>query len=101
MSKELEIHDEASLRLFFTGRGILLVNTRDNHYKYWHIEQNGNKINATWGRIGTKQRSQTKTFNSEFGSEWYIREKVYEKTKKGYRVLMHFGMDERGKRIYT
>lgn len=75
--ENIKIHDEAKLRLMFSN-GPLLINTEDNHYKFWHYDQ-PNKI-IYWGRIGSKVRSQDASDKSFL----YINQKIKEKKSKGY-----------------
>lgn len=76
----LEIWDEAKLRLMFSN-GPLLVNTEDNHYKFWHYDRFEKRV--YWGRIGSKIKSQDVSDKS--GSYEYT--KIREKLRKGYREL--------------
>lgn len=78
--ERLEVWDEAKLRLSFSN-GPLLVNTEDNHYKFWHYDRNEQKV--YWGRIGNKIRSQDVSDRGYM----YAQDKIREKLRKGYREL--------------
>lgn len=78
--EELKVWDEAKLRLMFSN-GPLLVNTTDNHYKFWHYDQTGKTI--YWGRIGSKVRSKDVSDKSFL----YIDQKIKEKKSKGYNRI--------------
>ena len=84
----LTIVDESMLLLTFSDCKVL-VNTEDNHYKFWTYRVNrlDHKVEYFWGRIGKT----TQSMETTPGSDWYINSevetKVREKLKKGYRVL--------------
>lgn len=75
--EDIRVLDEAKLRLMFSN-GPLLINTQDNHYKFWHYDQS--KKIVYWGRIGSKVRSQDVSDKSFL----YMNQKIKEKKSKGY-----------------
>jgi predicted DNA-binding WGR domain protein len=78
---KLEVWDEAKLKLQFSGR--VLVNTEDEHYKFWsaQIEDNSH-YRVYWGRIG--KTIQTSLIS---GGTLSIETKIKEKLRKGYREI--------------
>jgi uncharacterized protein (TIGR02996 family) len=54
-------------------------------HKFWNIERTGNAFTVTFGRIGSKGRSQTKEFPSEEGARAAADKLIAEKLAKGYR----------------
>jgi uncharacterized protein (TIGR02996 family) len=53
-------------------------------HKFWHIELQGQIFTVTFGRIGTKGQSQTKTFADAATAKKEHDKLVAEKLKKGY-----------------
>lgn len=53
-------------------------------YKFWTVETVGVHYLATFGRIGTKGQTQTKTFHSEYAAREKANEMIDEKIGKGY-----------------
>lgn len=81
---KLEIWDEAKLALMFGSD--CLVNTEDEHYKFWSIEKTPEGYKSYWGRIGAKVQSQNiKTYG--YSADIDIKKKITSKLKKGYRKL--------------
>ena len=74
----------AKLLLSF-GEGTTLINTDDDHYKFWHISSDGNDVYTHYGRIGKAIRESKKSFSSEFQKEKFIETKIIEKKRKGYK----------------
>ena len=59
-----------------------------NNNKYWYATRHSDgTVFVEWGRIGTGGQSQTKNFGSDYGAESFIKRKIKEKEKKGYRRL--------------
>jgi uncharacterized protein (TIGR02996 family) len=54
-------------------------------HKFWNIDVQGNSLTVTYGRIGAKGQTQTKTFASAAKAEAEADKLVKEKLAKGYR----------------
>jgi predicted DNA-binding WGR domain protein len=80
---EIAQKDKVKLLLKF-GPGRLFVQTLDEHYKFYHINTQGKKVVATYGRIGKTQQNDIKDFYSERQAEHYVNQKIAEKLRKGY-----------------
>jgi predicted DNA-binding WGR domain protein len=61
-----------------------LVDYSENHNKFWTIQKDGTNVFVTFGRRGTKGATQVKQFSSDWSANEFIREKIKEKTNKGY-----------------
>ena len=76
---------------------IVLENTEDNHYKFYHMSRkdnqkdsfspylNGRQFTASWGRIGTEKTvtgGRRKDYNLKYG----MAEQMAAKLKKGYKI---------------
>lgn len=72
--------DEAKLKLAFSN-GPLLINTKENHYKFWYYDIGEQKV--YWGRID--QKFQFKDVSDK--TRGYINDKIFEKLNKGYDFL--------------
>lgn len=82
--EKLEVWDEAKLVLMFGGD--CLVNTEDEHYKFWAIERIEDGYQTHWGRIGKAVQSQViKSYSYSIDRE--IQTKIRGKIRKGYRKL--------------
>ena len=83
---ELAIYDAAKLKLYF-AKGRTFTCTEDNHYKFWNIQTDGMKVTTTWGRIGSKMQSLTKSFSWDMAAKGFMRKKIDEKLAKGYSEI--------------
>ena len=79
---KLEVWDEAKLLLLFPEH--VLVNTEDEHYKFWATEKTLKGYKTYWGRIGKK--IQSKEFEL-YHVDYDISKKLKNKLKKGYKEL--------------
>jgi|GEM_PF-3489997 len=52
--------------------------------KFWTIETNNSELSVTFGKIGTKGQTQTKSFADEYACTKEAEKLIREKTKKGY-----------------
>jgi uncharacterized protein (TIGR02996 family) len=57
---------------------------QDSSSKFWNIELSGKSFTVTYGRIGTKGQTQTKTFKDEAAAQKEHDKLVKEKLGKGY-----------------
>jgi len=86
MNKEILISDLASLLLYFPS-GQLFICTECDHYKFWHVIQDKNNVNVSWGRIGNRPQKQVEKFTNSFTCHNFINKKIQEKIKKGYTLV--------------
>lgn len=63
-------------------RELIFMDARSS--KFWTIEQAGNSHTVTYGRIGSKGQSSTKSFSSEDAARKDAEKLIREKTSKGY-----------------
>lgn len=60
-------------------------NEIENAYKFWEIKAVDRKVIIKYGRIGIKNpASNEKNFTNNDAAQIYIKNKINEKTKKGY-----------------
>ncbi|HGU4472583.1 TPA: DUF4132 domain-containing protein, partial [Escherichia coli] len=53
-------------------------------HKFWAVEQQGNELHISWGKVGTQGQSQVKNFADVAAAEKAKLKLIAEKTKKGY-----------------
>lgn len=53
-------------------------------HKFWAVEQQGNKLHISWGKIGTNGQNQVKSFADAAATEKAELKLIAEKVKKGY-----------------
>lgn len=65
----------------------------ENSNKFWNVEQKGNEVTTTWGRVSDKDKTQskTKTFPDEFAAQKFFESKCAEKERKGYTIQHTIG----------
>ncbi|EEU1435119.1 WGR and DUF4132 domain-containing protein [Escherichia coli] len=56
----------------------------EKSHKFWAVEQQGNELHITWGKVGTNGQSQVKSFADAAAAEKAELKLIAEKTKKGY-----------------
>ncbi|EHT3680346.1 TPA: WGR and DUF4132 domain-containing protein [Escherichia coli] len=56
----------------------------EKSHKFWAVEQQGNELHISWGKVGTKGQSQIKSFADAAAAEKAKLKLIAEKTKKGY-----------------
>nr|WP_052906339.1 WGR and DUF4132 domain-containing protein [Escherichia coli] len=56
----------------------------EKSHKFWAVEQQGNELHITWGKVGTNGQSQVKSFVDAAAAEKAELKLIAEKTKKGY-----------------
>ncbi|HCT3242215.1 TPA: WGR and DUF4132 domain-containing protein [Escherichia coli] len=56
----------------------------EKSHKFWAVEQQGNELHISWGKVGTKGQSQIKSFSDAAAAEKAELKLIAEKTKKGY-----------------
>ncbi len=56
----------------------------EKSHKFWAVEQQGNELNISWGKVGTNGQSQVKSFADAAAAEKAELKLIAEKTKKGY-----------------
>ena len=56
----------------------------EKSHKFWAVEQQGNELHITWGKVGTKGQNQVKSFADTAAAEKAELKLIAEKTKKGY-----------------
>lgn len=79
--------DKAKLLLLLPS-GETLINTRDNHYKFWNVGFEDDKtLRMSWGRIGKAIQFNLKTFYSHYSAEQYRKKIINTKLNKGYEEL--------------
>lgn len=54
-------------------------------HKFWNIEIKGNSFTVTYGKVGAKGQTQSKTFATDAEAEAAAEKLIKEKTSKGYR----------------
>ena len=60
-------------------------NEIENAYKFWEIKAIDRKVIIKYGRIGIKNpASNEKNFTNNDAAQIYLKNKINEKTKKGY-----------------
>lgn len=85
--KTIDIIDEATLLLAFSSSKIV-VNTNDNHYKFYTYVPESNKVIFYYGAIGKSPRMISKDTFSIHDSIRKGNEKLREEIRiKGYRPL--------------
>lgn len=74
----------------------ILVQQENEHNKFWtsQMDEKTFKVVIRWGRLGTKGQSQEKEFSDSYGAINFIRGKMGEKTRKGYRPIDKKKFDE-------
>lgn len=79
---------------------LVCVNAEKNNYKYYQLEQAGDEVIATYGRIGAKEGEMygTKTYSYPTRMFWI---KFYEKKTKGYEdktsIYLNIGSSKKEK----
>ncbi|END9510453.1 TPA: WGR and DUF4132 domain-containing protein [Escherichia coli] len=56
----------------------------EKSHKFWAVEQQGNELHISWGKVGTKGQNQVKSFADAAAAEKAGLKLVAEKVKKGY-----------------
>ncbi|MBA8274828.1 DUF4132 domain-containing protein [Escherichia fergusonii] len=56
----------------------------EKSHKFWAVEQQGNELHISWGKVGTQGQSQVKNFADAAAAEKAELKLIAEKTKKGY-----------------
>ncbi|EFM1543592.1 WGR and DUF4132 domain-containing protein [Escherichia coli] len=56
----------------------------EKSHKFWAVEQQGNELHISWGKVGTQGQSQVKNFADVAAAEKAKLKLIVEKTKKGY-----------------
>ncbi|EHA2033572.1 WGR and DUF4132 domain-containing protein [Escherichia coli] len=56
----------------------------EKSHKFWAVEQQGNELHISWGKVGTQGQSQVKNFADVAAAEKAKLNLIAEKTKKGY-----------------
>ena len=56
----------------------------EKSHKFWAVEQQGNELHITWGKVGSNGQSQEKSFADAAAAEKAELKLIAEKTKKGY-----------------
>ena len=56
----------------------------EKSHKFWAVEQQGNELHVSWGKVGTNGQSQIKSFADAAAAEKAELKLIAEKTKKGY-----------------
>ncbi|EGI4193674.1 WGR and DUF4132 domain-containing protein [Escherichia coli] len=56
----------------------------EKSHKFWAVEQQGNELHITWGKVGTNGQSQVKSFADAAAAEKAGLKLIAEKVKKGY-----------------
>ncbi|EHZ2475800.1 WGR and DUF4132 domain-containing protein [Escherichia coli] len=56
----------------------------EKSHKFWAVEQQGNELHISWGKVGTKGQSQVKSFADTAAAEKAELKLIAEKVKKGY-----------------
>ena len=59
--------------------------TEGNSNKFWEIEITGKNFTVTYGKLGTKGQSLSKSFDTEEKCQKEANKLIAEKTKKGYK----------------
>ena len=66
----------------------------EKSHKFWAVEQQGNELHISWGKVGTKGQSQVKSFADAVGASYIY--KAGKPGREGYlRAMeqMHTGVD--------
>lgn len=53
-------------------------------HKFWAVEQQGNELHISWGKVGTNGQNQVKSFADAAAAAKAELKLIAEKTKKGY-----------------
>ena len=85
-SDNLTIVDEAMLLLEFSGNHIV-INTEENHYKFWTYSIDKDILTTYWGRIGKNVQRLEKKMGSEYKAKSEGISLIRAKIKKGYHPL--------------
>ncbi|EHK3036137.1 WGR and DUF4132 domain-containing protein [Escherichia fergusonii] len=56
----------------------------EKSHKFWAVEQQGNELHISWGKVGTNGQSQVKSFADAAAAEKAELRLIAEKVKKGY-----------------
>lgn len=56
----------------------------EKSHKFWAVEQQGNELHISWGKVGTNGQSQVKSFADAAAAEKAGLKLIAEKVKKGY-----------------
>ncbi|EHK6582203.1 WGR domain-containing protein, partial [Escherichia albertii] len=56
----------------------------EKSHKFWAVEQQGNELHISWGKVGTNGQSQVKSFADAATAEKAELKLIAEKVKKGY-----------------
>ncbi|EHT4281257.1 WGR and DUF4132 domain-containing protein [Escherichia coli] len=56
----------------------------EKSHKFWAVEQQGNELHISWGKVGTQGQSQVKSFADAVAAEKAELKLIAEKVKKGY-----------------
>ncbi len=56
----------------------------EKSHKFWAVEQQGNELHISWGKVGTKGQSQIKSFSDAAAVAKAELKLIAEKVKKGY-----------------
>ncbi|EJR8105535.1 WGR and DUF4132 domain-containing protein [Escherichia coli] len=56
----------------------------EKSHKFWAVEQQGNELHISWGKVGTNGQNQVKSFADAVAAEKAELKLIAEKTKKGY-----------------
>ncbi|MCH5360039.1 WGR and DUF4132 domain-containing protein [Escherichia fergusonii] len=56
----------------------------EKSHKFWAVEQQGNELHISWGKVGTNGQSQVKSFADAAAAEKAELKLIAEKVKKGY-----------------
>lgn len=67
-----------------TVQASLYGNTTNGHNKQWSVSVHGKDVKVEWGKIGAKQQSLTKHFDSEVAAKAHATELKTSKLKGGY-----------------
>ena len=81
----------------------------EKSHKFWAVEQQGNELHISWGKVGTKGQSQIKSFSDAAAVAKAELKLIAEKVKKGYverykseqdRRVVKIGLTRKGRIIY-
>ena len=56
----------------------------EKSHKFWAVEQQGNELHISWGKVGTNGQNQVKSFADAAAAEKAELKLIAEKVKKGY-----------------
>ena len=62
----------------------LFIYQDEKSHKFWAVEQQGNELHISWGKVGTKGQSQIKSFSDAAAAAKAELKLIAEKVKKGY-----------------